>query len=148
MLEIRRATIADLERIVDFNARLAKETENSILDPSTVREGVRSLLLNQTHGSYYLAGANEAIGQLMYTREWSDWRNGCIWWIQSVYVHPDHRRRGVFRALYEHIETLAQADPRVVGLRLYVEHDNSAARATYRELGMSQAPYLVMQHLF
>ena len=85
---------------------------------------------------------------MMHTREWSDWRNGDIWWIQSVYVHPDYRRQGVFRSLYGHLRTLAESDPGVVGLRLYVEQENQAARATYAGLGMSQAHYLVMQHLF
>ncbi len=84
----------------------------------------------------------------MHTREWSDWRNGDIWWIQSVYVHPDHRRLGVFRSLYGHLQSLAESDPGVVGLRLYVEQENQAAQATYVGLGMKHARYRVMQDLF
>ena len=76
----------------------------------------------------------------MHTREWSDWRHGDIWWIQSVYVHPAHRRQGVFRSLYGHLQALAESDPDVVGLRLYVERENRTARATYSGLGMTQAP--------
>ena len=84
----------------------------------------------------------------MHTREWSDWRNSDIWWIQSVYVHPEYRRQGVSRSLYGHLKTIAESDPGVVGLRLYVELENAAARGTYVGLGMRQSGYLVMQHLF
>ena len=145
---IRVATAADVQVIADFNARLAEETEAVSLDRETVLQGVRALLSDKTRGSYYVACAGGIIGQMMHTREWSDWRNGDIWWIQSVYVHPDYRRQGVFRSLYGHLRTLAESDPGVVGLRLYVEQENQAARATYAGLGMSQAHYLVMQHLF
>ena len=146
---IRAATVGDLETIADFNALLAEETEDTSLDRQTVRQGVRALLCDRTRGAYYVACADgRMIGQIMHTREWSDWRNGDIWWLQSVYVHPAHRRRGVFRSLYAHLKALAEADPRVVGLRLYVELDNHAAQATYQGLGMTRARYRVMQHLF
>ena len=146
---VRAATVDDLETIADFNARLAEETEDVSLDRETVVQGVRALLSDRTRGSYYVACAEgRIIGQIMHTREWSDWRNGDIWWIQSVYVHPDHRRVGVFSSLYGHLKTLAESDPDVVGLRLYVERENQAAQATYAGLGMTPAPYLVMQHLF
>ena len=146
---IRAATVDDLETIADFNARLAKETEDRSLDHETVRQGVRALLRDPTRGVYYVACADDrVIGQIMHTREWSDWRNGDIWWIQSVYVHPDHRRRGVFRSLYAHLQALAESDQRVVGLRLYVELDNQVAQATYEGLGMMAARYRVMEHLF
>lgn len=145
---IRAAAVDDLETIAEFNVRLAEETEGAPLDRETVRRGVRALLADGSRGSYYVACTDKIVGQLMHTREWSDWRNGDIWWIQSVYVHPHHRRQGVFRSLYDHLKTLAEADPGVVGLRLYVEQENEAARATYRDLGMTPAPYLVMQHLF
>ena len=147
-LVIREATVDDLETIADFNARLAEETEGTSLDPETVLQGVRTLLSDKTRGSYYVACADGIIGQTMHTREWSDWRNGDIWWIQSVYVRPDYRRQGVFRSLYGHLKTLAESDPGVVGLRLYVEQENQAAQATYAGLGMRQVRYLVMQHLF
>ena len=147
-LIIRTATLDDLDTIVDFNARLADESEGILLDRATLRDGVREILSNAARGSYYVACGGGIVGQMMHTREWSDWRNGDIWWIQSVYVHPDHRRRGVCRALYEHLKALAAADPGVVGLRLYVERENAVAQATYAGLGMRMAGYQVMQDLF
>ena len=144
---IRRATDGDLETIVDFNARLAEESEGLLLDRATLRNGVQGVLSHTARGSYYVAYDGGIVGQMMHTREWSDWRNGDIWWIQSVYVHPDHRRRGVCRSLYAHLKGLAAADPDVVGLRLYVERGNAAAQATYAGLGMQHAGYLVMQEL-
>ena len=148
-LAIRKATLGDLDRIVDFNARLADESEGILLDRGTLRDGVRGLLSDPARGSYHVACADGGVvGQMMHTREWSDWRNGDLWWIQSVYVHPDHRRRGVCRALYEHLKALAATDSGVVGLRLYVERENAVAQATYAGLGMRMAGYLVMQDLF
>ena len=148
-LIIRAATTEDAQTIADFNVRLAIETEDLSLDQETVLQGVRSLLSDPSRGAYYVACAEgQIIGQIMHTREWSDWRNGDLWWIQSVYVHPDHRRRGVFRSLHAHLLGLAERDPEVVGLRLYVERENDAARATYKGLGMTQTRYRVMQQLF
>ena len=146
---IRAATVDDLETIADFNARLAEETEDTSLDPERVRRGVGALLSDRTRGAYYVAcDDGPIVGQIMHTREWSDWRNGDIWWIQSVYVRPEHRRRGVFRSLYAHLKALAESDPGVVGLRLYVEQENHGAQATYVGLGMTQTRYQIMQHLF
>ena len=145
---IRRATLDDLETIVDFNIRLAAESEDIHLDRATVRRDVRGLLTDAARGAYYVACGQGIIGQMMHTREWSDWRNGDIWWIQSVYVHPDHRRRGVCRSLYAHLKARAAAAPDVVGLRLYVERENATAQAAYANLGMGRAGYLVMQDLF
>ena len=146
--DIRTATLGDLEKIVDFNVRLADESEGMSLDRATLRDGVRAVLSHATRGSYYVACDGGVVGQMMHTREWSDWRNGDIWWIQSVYVHPDYRRRGVCRALYDHLKALAASEPGVVGLRLYVERENATAQATYAGLGMRNAGYLVMQDLF
>ena len=145
---IRPATHADLETIVDFNVRLAAETEDTDLDRDTVRRGVRALLDDAARGAYYVASTGDVVGQMMHTREWSDWRNGDIWWIQSVYVHPGHRRQGVCRALYEHLRARAESDPAVVGLRLYVERENARAQGAYAALGMRPGGYLVMQDLF
>ena len=146
---IRAATVDDLPTIADFNRRLAAETEQTTLDRETLARGVRALLSDRTRGAYFVAcSGGDVIGQIMHTHEWSDWRNGDIWWIQSVYVHPAHRRRGVFRSLYQHLTTLAAADPGVVGVRLYVAHDNHAAQATYEGLGMRLAGYHVLQDLF
>lgn len=148
MPEIRAATMVDLETITEFNARLASETEDTTLDRATLRRGVGALLGDPTRGRYYVAcDGDTVVGQIMHTREWSDWRNGDIWWIQSVYVRPDHRRQGVFAALYQHLRSLADADPGVVGLRLYVEHENRNAQTTYERLGMHHARYRVMEEL-
>ena len=147
-LTIRAATADDLATIVDFNVRLAAESEDVSLDRDTLRRGVRGVLADAARGSYYVACAGDIVGQMMHTREWSDWRNGDIWWIQSVYVHPDHRRRGVCRSLYAHLKARAAAAPDVVGLRLYVERENATAQAAYANLGMGRAGYLVMQDLF
>ncbi len=146
---IRPATIDDLEVIVDFNARIASETEDTTLDRDTLRTGVRALLDDPSKGRYFVACVDDqVVGQIMHTREWSDWRNGDIWWIQSVYVHADHRRQGVFAGLYRHLQRLAEAAPGVVGLRLYVEVENAPAQATYARLGMDDASYRVMQEIF
>ena len=147
-LIVRPATPGDLGTIVDFNARLALETEGLLIDRETLKQGVGALLTDGTRGCYNMASSEgRTVGQMMHTREWSDWRNGHIWWLQSVYVDPDHRQRGVFRALYEHLLKLATDDPDVVGLRLYVAEGNQSAQVTYERLGMTRADYLVMQHL-
>ena len=148
-VRVRRAVPEDLESIVRFNAAMALETEGKVLDAEKLQEGVAAVFQCQGLGFYCVAEvAGQVVGQLMITTEWSDWRNSYYWWIQSVYVHPDHRRRGVFRTLYAHLKTLAESDPGVVGLRLYVEHDNQVAQTTYEGLGMTPAHYRIMQHLF
>ena len=106
--------------------------------------GVERLLNQPADGRYWVAEIdNEIVGQIMVTYEWSDWRNGRVWWIQSVYVHPDHRRSGVFSALYEHVASLVRQDPDAVGIRLYMEENNARAQATYETLGMAMTPYRV-----
>jgi GNAT superfamily N-acetyltransferase len=104
------------------------------------------VLDDPAHGRYFVAEAGgRPVGQLMITYEWSDWRNGRFWWIQSVYVLPDARRGGVFRALFRHLEDMARDDPGVCGIRLYVERDNLRAQATYRHCGLADAGYAVME---
>ena len=148
LCEIREARASDGSTIAAYNSRMAEETEGRTLDPDIVGPGVRALLDDPAHGRYWIAEAGgETIGQLMITYEWSDWRNGMIWWIQSVYVHPDWRRKGVFSALYRHVESLAAAEPGVIGLRLYVEENNKRAQRTYEALGMTKPSYLVMESL-
>lgn len=147
--EIREADEVDVGTVVDFNCLLAAETEDKHLDRETVELGVRALLDEPTRGRYFVACRDgDVIGQIMHTFEWSDWRNGSIWWIQSVYVHTDFRRCGVFRGLYRHLEKLARDDERVVGLRLYVEQENGRAHSTYGELGMQRPGYFVMEQMF
>jgi ribosomal protein S18 acetylase RimI-like enzyme len=146
---IREARPDDWPVIAEFNCRLALETENKRLDPATIENGVRTLIQEPARGRYFLAVINDCVvGQLMHTREWSDWRNGDIWWLQSVYVAAEFRRRGVFRRLYQHLQTLAESDPRVVGIRLYVEHGNARAQETYRSLGLTGGGYEVMEQMF
>ena len=148
-LEIRPAREDDWPTIADFNIRLAAESEDKSLDPTTVEAGVRALLSDPRKGRYFMACVDDRIvGQLMHTFEWSDWRNGDIWWLQSVYVHPDFRRQGVFRSLNAHLEQLASETPGVVGLRLYVENQNERAQQTYLSLGMAAPGYRVMEQFF
>ena len=145
---VRPATADDRDVIVTFNCLLADETENKRLNPETLRPGVAAILADPAKGRYWVAcEAERIVGQIMHTREWSDWRNGQLWWLQSVYVDPDYRRQGVFRALYEHVAREARDDPEVVGIRLYVEQDNQRARQTYQQLGMQEAGYVVMERL-
>lgn len=145
-LEVRLAEPADAETIAEFNRRLAQESEGLSLDADTVQQGVRRLMENPSLGCYFLAEASSGIvGQLGLTYEWSDWRNGLFWWIQSVYVTPEQRRAGVFRRLFHVVETRALEDPRCCGLRLYVEGDNARALETYRTLGLEEAPYRMLE---
>ena len=145
-LTIRRATPADAAVLVAFNTAIAWETEHKRLDPAVLAAGVRAVLADPARGFYTVAErGGEVVGQMMVTYEWSDWRNGWFWWIQSVYVSADARRGGVFRALYRAIEQEAAADPTVIGLRLYFETENARAQATYRALGMADTPYGMME---
>ena len=150
VITIRDATLDDAETIAEYNCRLASETEDKPLDPDTVRAGVKALLSDARRGRYFVAcdTGGRIVGQLMHTFEWSDWRNGDIWWLQSVYVHADFRRQGIFRKLHQHLEQLAESTPGVVGLRLYVENENARAQETYISLGMINPCYRVMERIF
>jgi GNAT superfamily N-acetyltransferase len=128
---------------------MAKETEAKDLDPAILQSGVLAMLTDAHKGRYFVAEADgQVVGQLGVTFEWSDWRNGNFWWIQSVYVAASARRLGVFRKLYEHVVAKARGEKDVIGVRLYVEHDNSVAQATYRKMGMAMTGYQVMEELF
>ncbi len=148
-IRIRDATAADEAVLAEFNRRLAAESEDITLDPQTVAAGVAALLDDSSLGRYWLAELDgEVIGQIMTTREWSDWRNRMLWWIQSVYVRPDFRGRGVFSALYRHVEQLARETPGIGGLRLYVDDRNKRARRIYEVMGMADGGYRVMENIF
>jgi len=141
-IEIRQARPEDAPVIAEYNRAMAAETESLTLEPGRVIAGVKSVFDDPSRGLYLVAAAGgQVVGQLMITYEWSDWRNGSFWWIQSVYVHPDYRRRGVFRMLYSNILERARQAPDVCGVRLYVEEENHRAQRTYKELGMSRTPY-------
>ena len=147
-IDIRNATTADVSTISDFNSRLAEETEARSLDHELVGSGVESIITDFSKGRYWVAVAGEKIiGQIAVTYEWSDWRNGMMWWISSVYVDSDHRRRGVYSSLYRHVESQAKSDPEVIGIRLYVEKENKKAQETYKKLGMDMTKYRIMESL-
>ena len=148
-MKIRDATLADLEFIARANTALAAESENQTLDPALLRPGIRAVLDDPALARYYLAEIDgQIVGQLMTTFEWSDWRNGVFLWIQSVYVLPAHRGAGVFRALFRHLADLANDDPRICGIRLYVDHENERAQAVYARLGMHRSNYSVMETVY
>jgi len=157
-LRIRPATPADTALLADWAAAMAWETEHKRLDPAIVHAGVAAGIADPAKARYFIAmhdatlagheTVGVAVGTLMLTSEWSDWRNGHWWWIQSVYVAQAHRRGGVFAALYRHVEQLARATPGVVGLRLYVEKDNAAAQRTYAALGMQEPGYALYESEF
>lgn len=140
-MQIRRAAPSDLDTVAEFNARLASESEGVQLDRDRLRAGVSAVLRDESLGFYLLAEeSGRPVGQLALTFEWSDWRNGVFWWLQSVYVLPGFRRRGVLRALYRRV--LEMADSRgVCGVRLYVEQHNEGAKAAYRRLGLRKAVF-------
>ena len=147
-MQIRLATPADTEVLVEFNCAMAAETERKQLLPEVIGAGVRGLLASPASGFYLIAENQDRVaGSLLITKEWSDWRNGDFWWIQSVYVHPEFRRQGVYRRLYRHVQELAASDPRVCGFRLYVERENERAQQTYQKLGMKETRYLVFEEL-
>ncbi len=146
---IRPARFEDWPVIVEFNRSLAEESEGKSLDANVLAEGVKSLLSDAHHGRYFVAEIDgHVVGQLMHTREWSDWRNGEIWWLQSVYVHRDCRRRGVFRRLVRHLTELAKSTPGIVGLRLYMEQANDIARQTYERCGFESGHYVVLEQIW
>lgn len=153
LFNIRPATTQDVPTIVNFNAAMALETEHRSLDLDRLREGTLTLLAQPQYGFYILADTSleptrATVGQLMITFEWSDWRNGLFWWVQSVYVTPAWRNRGVYRAMHEHITARAKSDPQVCGIRLYVEHQNHDAQTVYQRVGLRPAVYTVYEQDF
>lgn len=142
-IQIRRGQPGDRDALVAFNLAMARETEGRELDRKTVNAGVAAVFQSEDRGFYLVATStdNKIVGGLLITYEWSDWRNGVIWWIQSVYVEPGWRRRGVYRRLYEAVKTDALERGSVAGIRLYVERENAVAHSVYESLGMKQAHY-------
>ena len=151
-LSVRPASPDDARIIIDFNLALASESEDLVLSREIVERGVAHALADPALALYFVAeddmpGGRRIVGQTMVTYEWSDWRDGLIWWIQSVYVLPDARERGVFKALHERIGQSAR-EAGAVGLRLYVLDDNTRAREVYRRRGMEDSHYRVLEEMF
>ena len=148
---VREAVWSDLDHLVDFNAAMALETEGRLLDRQRLRAGAHAVLAAPSRGVYLVAEISEetrdrrVVGQLLITYEWSDWRNANFWWIQSVYVHPNWRNRGVFRSMYKYVLQQAESRSDVCGIRLYVEQDNTRAMAVYDRLGLRPTPYRVIE---
>jgi GNAT superfamily N-acetyltransferase len=141
MITIRKASNVDAESIIDFQQKMAWETEKKILASDIVTEGVNAVFINPLLGQYWVAeDSGNVVASLLITYEWSDWRNASIWWFQSVYVIPSHRRKGIFRSMYMYIRNEAEKIG-VAGLRLYVESNNSGAQQTYEALGMKREHY-------
>jgi ribosomal protein S18 acetylase RimI-like enzyme len=145
-VRIREGRPEDRDVLVGFAAAMAQETEDKALDLATLRAGTAALLADPARGRTFVVESDgEVVASLMLTLEWSEWRNGFFWWIQSVYVRPEQRRHGHYRRLHEHVRTLAAATPGVCGLRLYVEQENRAAQETYRALGMEETHYRLFE---
>ena len=141
-ITIRKAITADLDTLISFNTAMAQETEDKALSVDTLRQGIQAMMVDESLGFYLLAEREgEAVAQLMVTTEWSDWRNGHFWWLQSLYVKPEYRRQGVFRRLYHHVEQRAKEADNVCGIRLYVERTNQRAQDAYVNLGMAHSHY-------
>ncbi len=146
-IRVRSAGPDDIALMSEWAQAMAFETEQKRLDPATITRGILEGLADPQRSRYFIAEiAGEPAGTLMFTFEWSDWRCAWWWWIQSVYVLPKHRLKGVYRAMYEHVQDMAKQAPDVCGLRLYVERDNIRAQRTYESLGMSDAGYWMFEN--
>jgi ribosomal protein S18 acetylase RimI-like enzyme len=146
MVTIRKATFHDIHVLVDFQQRLALESEGVTLDAATLKKGMRALFEDPTKGFYNVAeDGGEVVGCHMITYEWSDWRNGMVWWLQSVYVKKSYRQKGVFRKMFENLSAIVKNDPTVIGLRLYVDKSNSRAMDVYKAMGMNGDHYTVFE---
>ena len=153
VINIRRARLNDLDTLVRFSTAMARETEGRALDTRLLREGTQALFDDPARGYYLVAESSGStggtvVGQLMITFEWSDWRNATFWWIQSVYVLPEWRRRGVYRRMHQTVIEEARANPSVCGVRLYVERDNRVAQTVYDRVGLARSVYQVFEQDF
>jgi len=145
-LKITQPSIKDVNSLVNFNIKMAKETENKILNKKIVTKGVSQVLNDATLGYYVIAkNKTDILGSLMITYEWSDWRNGMFWWIQSVYVEKEYRQQGVYKKMYSYIKDKALKDNSCTGIRLYVEQENKIAQSVYKKLGMEETHYKLFE---
>lgn len=148
MITIREATPADIPVLIDFQKKLAIETENMELSSITLEKGMMALFHDPSKGKYFVAEEEgEIAGCHMITFEWSDWRNGMVWWLQSVYVAERFRNKGVFRMMYIHLLKKMESDPGIIGLRLYVEKTNIRAQQVYQAMGMNGEHYTVYEQM-
>lgn len=150
---VRPAHVGDLDLLVSFSLAMAQETEGRQLDKARLRQGTQAIFDEPARGFYLVAEAKSQpkptiVGQLMVTFEWSDWRNATFWWIQSVYVRPDWRRQGVYRAMHQHVLREAKERTDVCGIRLYVERENHGAQQAYHRMGLSPSAYQVFEEDF
>ena len=145
-MKITQPGIEDINSLVDFNIKMAKETENKILNKKIVTKGVSEVLTDTSLGYYVIAkNKNTILGSLMITYEWSDWRNGMFWWIQSVYVEKEYRKQGVYKKMYSYIKDKALKDNSCTGIRLYVEQENKIAQSVYKKLEMKETHYKLFE---
>ena len=145
-MKVLKAQQSDIKEIIQFNINMAMETENKKLNKETVTKGVQEVFNTPSLGYYIIVKDSSGIlGCLMITYEWSDWRNGLFWWIQSVYVKKEYRRKGVYRKMYKFIHERAIADKKCTGIRLYVENNNSIAQKVYNNLGMTETYYKLFE---
>ncbi len=142
IITIRKAQPKDIECIVGFQKEMALETENLTLDYDILFKGVTAVFEDDAKANYFIAEKEgEPTGMLMITTEWSDWRNGWMWWIQSVYIKPGYRRKGIYKLLYEHVKKIVLKSNNIMGLRLYVDKRNIPAQSVYDSLGMTGDHY-------
>lgn len=143
---IRQANEKDASAVVEFQLAMALETEQLQLDEPTVIKGVAAVFADSSKGTYYVAELDgQVIGSLLTTFEWSDWRNGTVLWIQSVYVRPEFRKKSVFSRLYKHIQNLVATNPDLRGIRLYADKTNISAHQVYEHLGMTAEHYQMFE---
>lgn len=146
MITIRKAAVADIPSLVAFQQKLAQETENVTLDSAILHKGMQAMFDDPSKGFYNVVEDNGVvIGCHMITYEWSDWRNGLVWWLQSVYVIESYRKQGIFKLMYENIVRIIQNDPSLIGLRLYVDKSNARAMKVYESMGMNGEHYTVYE---
>jgi GNAT superfamily N-acetyltransferase len=145
-IRYRDAVRADAQTIIEFQIAMARETEEVELARDVLTRGVEAVFADPSLGRYFIAERDGVVaGSLMITYEWSDWRNGLVWWVQSVYVDPAHRRRGIYGGLYEHVKKLVEPEPGIRGIRLYVDLRNVSAQEVYKRLGMDGGHYQVYE---
>jgi GNAT superfamily N-acetyltransferase len=146
MITVRDASHSDASAILDFQIAMARETEDVTLVREITEQGVHAVFADPSKGRYFVAEEDgRTIASLLITYEWSDWRNGTVWWIQSVYVAPEARKRGVYASLYHHVKAMVDAEPAIRGIRLYVDTRNEPAQQVYTRLGMEGEHYKVFE---